>query len=51
MRRLWLAGGLLALLSWAALSYQSTGTHPATGRKIANVMGVAGADWLVRPER
>src|SRR5438477_54268 len=26
-------------------------THPVTGRKYAGVMGVGGADWLVRPER
>jgi ubiquinone/menaquinone biosynthesis C-methylase UbiE len=25
--------------------------HPVTGRHIAQVMGVGGADWLVRPER
>jgi SAM-dependent methyltransferase len=25
--------------------------HPVTGRHIAPVMGAAGADWLVRPER
>ena len=27
------------------------GEHPVTGRKIAGVMGVQGADWLNRPER
>jgi len=27
------------------------GRHPVSGRRIAGVMGVAGADWLVRPER
>jgi SAM-dependent methyltransferase len=27
------------------------GVHPLTGRQIAPVMGVAGAEWLVRPER
>jgi ubiquinone/menaquinone biosynthesis C-methylase UbiE len=26
-------------------------THPVTGREIAPVMGVGGADWLTRPER
>ncbi|MBK5290199.1 MAG: methyltransferase domain-containing protein [Acidobacteriia bacterium] len=26
-------------------------THPVSGRQIAPVMGVGGADWLVRPER
>ncbi len=25
--------------------------HPVTGRKVAAVMGIGGADWLVRPER
>jgi FkbM family methyltransferase len=25
--------------------------HPVTGRKVAAVMGMGGADWLVRPER
>ena len=25
--------------------------HPVTGRHIASVMGLGGADWLVRPER
>jgi 2-polyprenyl-3-methyl-5-hydroxy-6-metoxy-1,4-benzoquinol methylase len=25
--------------------------HPVTGREIAPVMGMGGADWLVRPER
>jgi ubiquinone/menaquinone biosynthesis C-methylase UbiE len=26
-------------------------THPVSGRQIANVMGIEGADWLERPER
>jgi ubiquinone/menaquinone biosynthesis C-methylase UbiE len=26
-------------------------THPVTGRQLAPVMGMGGADWLVRPER
>ncbi len=26
-------------------------THPVTGRRYAGVMGIGGADWLVRPER
>lgn len=29
----------------------SQSTHPVTGRQYAGVMGPAGADWLVRPER
>jgi len=27
------------------------GVHPITGRRYAGVMGIGGADWLVRPER
>jgi ubiquinone/menaquinone biosynthesis C-methylase UbiE len=30
---------------------QAEEVHPITHRKIAQVMGVGGADWLVRPER
>ena len=33
----------------AASAFQST--HPITGRRIANVMGFSGAEWLERPER
>ena len=33
------------LLAW------SQQTHPLTGRRIAPVMGMGGADWLVRSER
>ena len=43
------AAFLLALCS--ASAFQTPGTHPVTGRKIAGVMGMSGADWLVRPER
>jgi tRNA A58 N-methylase Trm61 len=32
-------------------AYQAPGTHPVTGRQIAGVMGMNGADWLTRPER
>lgn len=39
-----------ALLSWA-LVCAGEDVHPITHRQIANVMGVGGADWLVRPER
>jgi ubiquinone/menaquinone biosynthesis C-methylase UbiE len=42
---------LAALCLWQASAYQATGTHPVTGRRIASVMGMSGADWLVRPER
>jgi ubiquinone/menaquinone biosynthesis C-methylase UbiE len=44
MRRA-VCGLLLAITLWAQ------GVHPVTGRKYAGVMGVGGADWLVRPER
>ena len=40
---------------WLALAAASflfgQGEHPVTGRQIAGVMGVQGADWLNRPER
>ena len=39
------------LLLGASLLAQSPNTHPITGRRYAGVMGPAGADWLVRPER
>jgi tRNA A58 N-methylase Trm61 len=45
-------GLFLLLACWLAIAFQPTpGTHPVTGRKIAGVMGMSGADWLVRPER
>src|SRR5689334_8586834 len=36
-----------------ALQFPAWGqtTHPVTGRQVAPVMGMGGADWLVRPER
>jgi len=39
----------LALAATSLLAGQ--GEHPVTGRQIAGVMGVQGADWLNRPER
>jgi SAM-dependent methyltransferase len=39
---------LLLALQTAAFAQ---GVHPITGRRYAGVMGAAGADWLVRPER
>ena len=41
--------GVLLLLVHAVTFAQ--GVHPVTGRHYAGVMGVGGADWLVRPER
>jgi ubiquinone/menaquinone biosynthesis C-methylase UbiE len=46
--RHWLAI-LLLLVSPIAVFPQAT--HPTTGREIAPVMGMGGADWLVRTER
>ncbi len=48
--RILIASLALALGAWA---YQaaSPGVHPVSGRQYANVMGVAGASWLERPER
>lgn len=40
----------LLLVSGATLLY-SQGQHPKSGRRIAQVMGAAGADWLERNER
>src|SRR5689334_24506922 len=42
---------LLGVLLTGLLFGQAPGTHPVSGRKIAGVMGMSGADWLVRPER
>jgi cyclopropane fatty-acyl-phospholipid synthase-like methyltransferase len=47
----------LVFSAFLALGYQAAtkqavpGVHPITGRRIAGVMGMSGADWLVRPER
>jgi len=40
---------LLAAGATLAPAFQAA--HPLTGRRIANVMGFRGADWLERPER
>jgi ubiquinone/menaquinone biosynthesis C-methylase UbiE len=39
---------IFLLAAAAAIGQQ---THPITGREIADVMGMGGADWLVRAER
>ncbi len=46
-----LLSSLLTVLAaaWPVEAFQ--GTHPLTDRRIAPVMGAAGADWLDRPER
>jgi ubiquinone/menaquinone biosynthesis C-methylase UbiE len=48
MRRIYRSLAAAALLLAAAFAQ---GQHPVSGRKYAGVMGAAGADWLVRPER
>ncbi|HEY2859306.1 MAG TPA: class I SAM-dependent methyltransferase [Terracidiphilus sp.] len=50
MKRM-LVGLVAGLFLWQASAFQAPATHPVTGRKIAGVMGMNGADWLVRPER
>ncbi len=51
LRRMnWVAVGLCLLFSGAA-SAPGQAVHPVTGRHIAPVMGLSGADWLDREER
>src|SRR5665213_2397178 len=42
---------LLALLVAITFSVFAEDIHPITHRRIAQVMGAGGANWLVRPER
>ena len=49
--RLLRLGLLTAFLWWSCPLEAFQTTHPLTGRRIAPVMGAAGADWLDRPER
>src|SRR5271169_7154707 len=48
---MWMTRRWLLVLCSAATLFAGQGEHPVTGRKIAGVMGVQGADWLNRPER
>ncbi len=41
----------LALVLLAVVACPAQDVHPVTKRRIAQVMGPGGADWLVRPER
>ena len=43
--------GGAVLLALAATLAAQTGVHPVSGRRYAQTMGVAGADWLERAER
>ncbi len=51
IRRLDTTRLILALAAACAIAQGFQGQHPVTGRQIAGVMGVQGADWLNRPER
>ncbi len=42
---------LALVLGSAATLLQGQGQHPKSGRRIAQIMGAAGADWLERSER
>jgi protein-L-isoaspartate O-methyltransferase len=46
-----LIGVVLGGLVLGSFSLQGQGVHPKSGRRIAGVMGVGGADWLERAER
>jgi SAM-dependent methyltransferase len=47
--RVYALAGMLAVLAAGHLYAQAE--HPLTGRRIANVTGVGGADWMERSER
>src|SRR5437764_638453 len=42
---------VLCLLSYGPVQALGQDEHPVTGRKIAPVMGVSGAEWLERSQR
>ena len=46
-----LTGRVLVVLGLTAFCLAGQGIHPKSGRRIAAVMGVGGADWLERAER
>lgn len=55
-RKLWQATQMrnlvaVVLLLWSGLPVLGQAEHPVTGRRIAPVMGMGGADWLERSER
>jgi ubiquinone/menaquinone biosynthesis C-methylase UbiE len=41
----------IAIASFSLILLPAQDVHPVSKRRIAQVMGVGGADWLVRPER
>jgi ubiquinone/menaquinone biosynthesis C-methylase UbiE len=48
---MWARRSLAILLASAFLGAYAQSIHPVTGRRIAGVMGLSGADWLDREER
>lgn len=50
MQRLAALFALLAV-TWTAATAQTTGVHPISGRRFAEVMDASGASWLDRRER
>lgn len=52
MSRLWAAGFcVITVLGLLPAAIRAQSVHPVTGRRIAPVMGLSGADWLDREER
>ncbi len=51
MRKITTLARSLALVLLAVVACPAQDVHPVTKRRIAQVMGPGGADWLVRPER
>ncbi|MEP7366739.1 MAG: class I SAM-dependent methyltransferase [Acidobacteriota bacterium] len=47
----WGAAAVLLASLAVCPALEAQARHPVSGRRIAGVMGVGGADWLVRPER
>jgi ubiquinone/menaquinone biosynthesis C-methylase UbiE len=41
----------LAVMTWSMATAQTTGVHPISGRRFAEVMDASGASWLDRRER
>ena len=50
MRRLAALFALFAV-TWSIATAQTTGVHPISGRRFAEVMDASGASWLDRRER
>ena len=48
---LWRGVAVVAALVCLTPGAEAQARHPVSGRRIAGVMGVGGAEWLVRPER